>query len=89
MSDDIQGPLTDEYLGEIDALTNLVESGQRMVDEGSSIDLSNLESAVGELCKRMAQTPPENPNAVMAAIEALVTRLSALGKALEAQSLKH
>ena len=89
MSDDIQGPLTDEYLGEIDALNNLVESGHRMVDEGSSIDLSNLESAVGELCKRMAQTPPENPNAVMSAIEALVARLGSLGKALEAQSLKH
>lgn len=89
MSDDIQGPLTDEYLAEIDALTNLVESGHRMVDEGSSIDLSNLETAVGELCKRMAQTPPENPNAVMSAIKALVARLGSLGKALEAQSMKH
>lgn len=89
MIHDIRGPVTDEYLGEIDALTNLVESGQRMVDEGTSIDLGNLESAVGELCKRMAETPPENPDAVMSAIESLVGRLSALGKALEAQSQKH
>lgn len=89
MSDENQKSITDEYLGEIDALTHLVESGHRLVNEGSSIDLSNLETAVGDLCKRMAEAPPENPDAVMSAIQALVARLSALGKALEAQSLKH
>ena len=45
MSDNIQGPLTDEYLAEIDALTNLVESGHRMVDEGSPSSYFEKEEA--------------------------------------------
>ncbi len=89
MSDESQDTVTDEYLNEIDALSNLVESGHRLVDEGSTIDLSNLESAVSELCQRMAETPPEDAQAVMSAIETLVARLGELGKALEAQAQQH
>ena len=75
-----------DYLAEIAELTELVESGHTLVDEGNTIDLSNLEEAIGDLCRRMAEVPPADANAVTAAIENLVQRLNALGNALQAQA---
>lgn len=56
------------YLKEIADLTALVESGHQLVAQGDAIDLTNLETAIGDLCRRMAESPPDNPDAVTQAI---------------------
>lgn len=76
----------DDYLAEIAGLMEVIDKGHELVNEGNTIDLSNLESAIGDLCQRMAQEPPQDPNAVTAAIQELVARLSALGDALKMQA---
>ena len=76
------------YLAEIENLTALVDAGHEMVERGDAIDLSNLEAAIGDLCQRMAEDPPDDPEAVTQAIQTLVTRLGELGEALKAQTTR-
>ena len=58
-----------DYLAEITDISKMIESGKELVAQGNAIDLSNLEAVIGDLCRRMAEVPPSNPNEVTAAIE--------------------
>lgn len=75
-----------DYLTEIADIAKLVESGKELVAQGNTIDLSNLEAIIGDLCQRMATQPPPNPAEVTTAIEQVVTDLTELGDALREQS---
>lgn len=75
-----------DYLAEIADLTKLIIEGQDLVDQGNEIDLSNFENLAADLCRRMGEEPPSNPEEVTVAIEDLVTRLARLGDALRAQA---
>lgn len=75
-----------DYLAEIADISKLVESGKELVAQGNAIDLSNLEAIIGDLCQRMAATPPANPAEVTGAIEKVVADLTQLGEALRHQS---
>lgn len=82
-------PMNDEapdYLSEIADISKLVESGKDLVAQGNTIDLSNLEAVIGDLCRRMAEAPPANPQEVTSAIEKVVSDLTQLGDALRHQS---
>lgn len=84
-----QPPMNDEapdYLAEITDISKMIESGKELVAQGNAIDLSNLEAVIGDLCRRMAEVPPSNPNEVTSAIEKVVNDLSILGEALRLQS---
>lgn len=74
-----------DYLAEIEALTQLVESGHELVKEGNQIDLTNLEEPIADLCRRLAEAPPDNAEEITVAIQNLVGRLGALSDALQAQ----
>lgn len=76
-----------DFLAEIDDLTKLVESGHDLVRQGNQIDMTNLEEPIADLCRRLAETPPSNPDAVTVAIQHLVGRLGALSEALQAQAI--
>jgi hypothetical protein len=84
MSEDAEyaGP---DYLKEIEDLTMLVESGHDLVRDGNQVDLTNLEEPIADLCRRLAEAPPKDPDAVTVAIQHLVGRLGALSDALQAQ----
>lgn len=86
MSDTPENGAAPDYMKEIEDLTKLVESGHQLIKDGNHIDLSNLEEPIADLCRRLAETPPENPEAVTMAIQHLVQRLGALSEALQAQS---
>ncbi len=75
-----------DYLAEITDISKMIESGKELVAQGNAIDLSNLEAVIGDLCRRMAEVPPSNPNEVTAAIEKVVNDLTNLGEALHRQS---
>jgi len=75
-----------DYLDEIEDLTKLVESGHDLVRQGNQIDLTNLEAPIADLCRRLSEVPPSDPEAVTVAIQHLVGRLGALSEALQAQS---
>ena len=48
-------PTNDEapdYLAEITDISKMIESGKELVAQGNSIDLSNLEVVIGDLCRR-------------------------------------
>ena len=84
-----QPPMNDDaadYLAEITDISKMIESGKELVAQGNAIDLSNLEAVIGDLCRRMAEVPPSNPNEVTAAIEKVVNDLTNLGEALHRQS---
>lgn len=83
-SDDL--PPDAAYLADIEYLTRMVTTGADLVAEGNEISLANLETAVAELCARMAERPPANSEVITDAIEDLVERLSALGEALKRQN---
>lgn len=74
------------YIAEIEQLTKMVDTGSELVAEGNEISLANLEAAVADLCLRMADDPPTESDAIVAAIETLVTRLNKLGEALQQQN---
>lgn len=78
-----------DYLQEIDDLTQLVESGHELVREGNQVDLTNLEAPIADLCRRLAEVPPKDPEAVTSAIQNLVARLGALSEALQAQATQN
>jgi hypothetical protein len=85
----IQPPMNDEapdYLAEIAQISQLVDSSKELLAQGNAIDLSNLEAVIGDLCRRMAEVPPANPQEVTAAIEKVVSDLTQLGDALRHQS---
>lgn len=84
MTDDTAGEKPD-YMAEIETLSALVDKGRGLVDANHSVDLSSLETAIGDLCKRMAENPPDDANAVTTAIHELVERLGELGSALQKQ----
>lgn len=75
-----------DYLAEIADISKMVDSGKELVAQGNAIDLSNLEAVIGDLCRRMAETPPANPAEVTSAIEKVVNDLTQLGDALRHQS---
>jgi hypothetical protein len=75
-----------DYLQEIEDLTKLVESGHDLVKGGSQVDMTNLEEPIADLCRRLAEVPPSDPEAVTAAIHHLVSRLGALSDALQVQA---
>ena len=75
-----------DYLAEIVDISKMVESGRELVAQGNSIELSNLEAVIADLCRRMAEVPPANPVEVTSAIERVVTDLTQLGDALRRQS---
>jgi len=84
-----QPPMNDDapdYLSEIAEISKLVDSGKELVAQGNAIDLSNLEAVIGDLCRRMAEVPPANPQEVTSAIEKVVCDLTQLGDALRHQS---
>lgn len=76
----------DGYLADIAALMQVIDSGHELVRDGNTVNLTNLELAISDLCQRMAKEPPQAPDAVTAAIQELVAHLSALGAALKAQA---
>ena len=78
-----------DYLSEIEGLTKLVESGHDLVKEGNQVDLTNLEEPIADLCRRIAETPPDNPEAVTDAIQNLVSQLGALSDAIQSQVSQH
>jgi len=86
MSETPEGGESPDYLAEIDDLTKLVESGHDLVRQGNQIDLTNLEAPIADLCRRLSEVPPTDPDAVTVAIQHLVGRLGALSEALQAQT---
>lgn len=86
MNDTPENGAGPDYLGEIEDLTKLVESGHDLVKQGNQINLTNLEEPIADLCRRLAEDPPNNPDEVTIAIQHLVGRLGALSEALQAQS---
>lgn len=86
MNDNSETGSAPDYMQEIEDLTKLVESGHQLVKDGNQIDLSNLEEPIADLCRRLAETPPENPEAVTMAIQHLVQRLGTLSEALQTQA---
>lgn len=86
MNDTPENGAAPDYMKEIEDLTKLVESGHELVNEGNQIDLTNLEEPIADLCRRLAESPPEDPQAVTMAIQHLVQRLGALSEALQAQT---
>lgn len=75
-----------DYLAEIADISKMIDSGKELVAQGNTINLSNLEAVIGDLCRRMAEVPPPNPNEVTSAIEKVVGDLTQLGDALRQQS---
>lgn len=85
MTEQDDTPPDDIYLAEIAHLTKMVDTGAELVEEGNEINLANLETAVAELCQRMAEAPPADTTKITSAIEQLVERLNTLGEALRHQ----
>lgn len=75
-----------DYLQEIEDLTTLVERGHDLVKGGNQVNLTNLEEPIADLCRRLSEVPPSDPEAVTVAIQHLVGRLGALSDALQAQA---
>lgn len=75
-----------DYLAEIAEISKMIESGRELVAQGNTIDLSNLEAVIGDLCRRMAEYPPSEPDKVSIAIEKVVKDLTQLGDGLRHQS---
>lgn len=78
-------PPDDAYMAEIAYLMKMCDTGAELIAEGNEISLSNLETAVAELCGRMAEAPPSDTAMITEAIEQLVERLNALGEAIRRQ----
>ena len=75
-----------DYIDEIAVLSAMIEEGQRLVEGGNTIELSNFEASVSALCTRLAQDPPDNIEEVTRAIEGLVGQLGQLSQLLQAQT---
>lgn len=75
-----------DYLAEIADISKIIESGRELVAQGNAIDLTNLEALIGDLCRRMAEDPPSDPDEVSIAIEKIVADLTQLSDGLRHQS---
>ncbi len=75
-----------DYMAEINDLSTLIDKGRELVNEGNSIDLSNLENSITDLCTRIANAPPANADDVTAGIAGLVDGLGKLSDALKTQT---
>jgi len=74
----------DPYMQEITNLGHLVGEARQLVKDGNVIDMSNFQDRVADLCKAIAENPPSDTDAIMAAIHVLVTDLNQLAEDLKA-----
>ncbi len=80
---DKEAPL--DFIAEIEMLSNMIDDAHILVAQGQSIDMTNFEVLVAELCKALAEQPPADIDQVSRAIENLVTKLGGLSQALQSQ----
>ncbi|MCF8481197.1 MAG: hypothetical protein K9H25_12255 [Rhodospirillum sp.] len=67
---------------ELDKVTSLIATAQRLVGENRAVDLSALEGKVASICGAVADLPREDARRFLSALESLITGLDQLESAL-------
>jgi len=70
---------------EMDKVASVIATARRLTADGRSVDLSTLEGRIDALCALARQTPPASRDAVIRAMEGLVSALDELEGAVRAR----
>ena len=73
------GKTLEELLEDAEMVSTLITTAQRLMADGKSVDLSNLEGKIRTLCENAEAAQLEQPARVDAALSAILEDLNRLG----------